>query len=617
MIKASLRLALKYVPPLQFIFLIAITTVSAIAQATESIVELSASKYSVYFGDFNNDGVSGDVYLRTKPKIILIHGAVAIPITISGGAGVIYHSGSESTPIWADLSASELNSAIEGVEGQDYQFGDTSGDGISDLTIHIPGVNGSDISLIGSSAAGEPAFVDNNVLPAHQFDTPPTPVLGDASVVSSTAQNNMDKFTTIGADFRVSQGGSATYSIPFMVAHGTAGVAPSLGLYYSSQASNGIAGWGWALQGLTSIGRCRQTTFQDKNNTAISWGSDDRFCYNGARLVVVSGVYGAPDSTYRTAIDSHVLVTAKGGDAFHPDYFEVLGKDGTTTTYGSPGGLGNADQAGYLDAVKQSGRVLNWNISEFRDNVGNKITYEYLDSQDDYLISSAKYAYGHSATAGAEVQFIYEPRDDQSMGYVSGYPFRNTQRLAHVSSYNTVNGVSAEIRRYELNYHAAADFPDDDLSRLGSVSLCAAGVCHSEAATSFTWGTGNLALETDAGFTFNDTNYTNMVDYKFPDINGDGVSDLAMATVIVDQANLEYRYNLTVQVSGTSNVGILSSFAGDFETTKFEERINVLDYNGDGRQDIVFNGKVYVSEPQANGSWALVEASEVSLGEKP
>src|SRR3982750_3274482 len=59
------------------------------------------------------------------------------------------------------------------------------------------------------------------------------------------------------------ESGASTYSIPLVLPPGRAGMQPSLTLSYNSRRGDGLAGMGWALEGLSTIHRCPQTPEQD------------------------------------------------------------------------------------------------------------------------------------------------------------------------------------------------------------------------------------------------------------------------------------------------------------------------------------------------------------------
>jgi len=101
----------------------------------------------------------------------------------------------------------------------------------------------------------------------------------------------------IDGTFEVDANGGATYSIPLRLPPGTAGLQPRLSLVYSNHLTDfGFLGVGWRLQGLSSIARVPATMAQDRVVGRVELGSNDRFAFDGARLMAVSGTYGAADA---------------------------------------------------------------------------------------------------------------------------------------------------------------------------------------------------------------------------------------------------------------------------------------------------------------------------------
>ena len=104
----------------------------------------------------------------------------------------------------------------------------------------------------------------------------------------------------------VSDLGAAGYAIPIQIPPGTTGMVPKLSFSYSSLGTNGNAGVGWALSGLSAITRCSQTITTDSTVGGVRLDANDRFCLDGQRLVQVigtgypSGAYGADGIWYWT-----------------------------------------------------------------------------------------------------------------------------------------------------------------------------------------------------------------------------------------------------------------------------------------------------------------------------
>ncbi len=158
--------------------------------------------------------------------------------------------------------------------------------------------------------------------------------------------------------------GAATYSIPIAVPPGTAGMAPSLSLNYSSQSGNGIIGFGWSLGGLPAVTRCPQTMAQDNAHVGVNYNSSDRFCLDGQRLLVINGgTYGADLSEYRTETESFSRVIAHTTAGNLPDWFEVHTKSGQIIE------LGHSTDSRILAQATSVARV--WAASKISDTAGN------------------------------------------------------------------------------------------------------------------------------------------------------------------------------------------------------------------------------------------------------
>src|SRR5689334_20728253 len=74
----------------------------------------------------------------------------------------------------------------------------------------------------------------------------------------------------------ISDGGAPSYSMPIMVPPGIAGLVPHLSLAYNAGGVNGVVGYGWTVQGISTITRCGNTRAIDGNARAPALTSDDK-----------------------------------------------------------------------------------------------------------------------------------------------------------------------------------------------------------------------------------------------------------------------------------------------------------------------------------------------------
>lgn len=224
------------------------------------------------------------------------------------------------------------------------------------------------------------------------------------------------------AQVGVTEGGSASYSIPIVAPPGIAGMAPNMGLTYGG-GSNGPVGFGWAISGLSTITRCPQTRGIDGFARGVNFDKNDKLCLDGQRLiqtdvngVPTNGNVTNPSSTnifqsndslgvsgtvasireYRTEKDTFARVRAygsAGNDATGnsgPAYFKVWTKSGQIYEYGaSPGADLNTNA---LIAAQGKSVAMVWAVSRISDTLGNYIDFKYIQRDS---------AWGTGPTAGS------------------------------------------------------------------------------------------------------------------------------------------------------------------------------------------------------------------------
>ena len=467
--------------------------------------------------------------------------------------------------------------------------------------------------------------------------TPPTPVSKPSMSYGD------DSAGAIAGQFRVNEAGAATYSIPIMVAAGTAGVAPEVSLNYSSQAGNGIAGRGWSIGGGSAISRCRQTLQIDKKSLPVQWNSEDRYCLDGQRLLLVSGTYGDDGAVYRTEIDSFAKITSHGENTLNSAYFTVERKDGSTSIYGDNS---NSRQLG------KGGKTLTWGIRKFTDSFSNPIIFKYSNNPaNGFALDKIYYAFGGNTTntsSNSYIDFIYDTnRPDPTTGYMAGHPLKNKLRLKRIDSYNADDNNSKKLMRsYHLQYKALPSSPrvqDALLTRLESIEECIdTSGFQCMPATSFDWGEAQPIGDQAEQFAYSHKlveQDQSVSAYTLLDFNGDGLKDVAWMRAFVgggDNIDQKFHYakntgtDFSSMYFAASNVNPESSSCGsssnpscyrtgDGPDSNGSYDFYVVDYNADGRDDLIrFREKnkswqLFLSTPQTDGSWKLKWRTDIVL----
>lgn len=392
----------------------------------------------------------------------------------------------------------------------------------------------------------------------------------------------------------VSPAGEAIYSIPLDLPPGTNGLTPRLSLEYRHRMTGGALGVGWAIGGTSVIARCPRTIAQDSAAGPVTNSRADRFCLDGARLVVVNGrEYGSDGAEYRTELETFARIRSYGTAGSGPRHFVVEAADGQIHEYGT-----TADSR-----IDWSGGVYTpraWALSRVRDRAGNAIEFVYTEdgSSGSYRLARVRYNGNPSAgvTATTEAAFTWEdrPPTDKDLDYLAGYRVLQALRLRRVD----VQHEGVLVRRYELGYQP--DLPVTGRSRLVSVRECGRDAAQCLTPTTITWQDGAAGLGAERAVAMNlgeAAGYDESKLWWSGDVNGDGCDDLVWSVSTASGVSLRYRL---AQAGG--------GFGGEVDTgIAVSGGAGVpLDYDGDGLVDVL--------TISAAGRWLVVRGTAGGLG---
>ncbi len=347
----------------------------------------------------------------------------------------------------------------------------------------------------------------------------------------------------------VSPRGGANYSIDIAVPPGINSVVPTLSLYYSSQASNGTAGYGWDIGGISSIRRIGATKFHDGTIDGVDFDNLDRFSFDGQRLmrVLPNAVYGGNGTVYQTESYGNIKITSYGvspfGATYGPAYFIVEYPDGAKAYYGNSSDSRTRDE---------------WSITFWENPQGIRISYTYNNFDNILNINTVKYGAQGLSNPINEVRFIYSFRSRHEDYYIGDYNFLNTKILKQIN----VIGNGTGFRNYILAHNTTAL----GYERLISITEKTGDSQKVLNPTTFTYNDldNNMTVESSTG-NFPTTNTTQLNTATIPgDFLGNGRMDFILYPTVGSNAKSEYWLFTNIHEGDINNVG-LTHFVGKFE----------------------------------------------------
>ena len=447
--------------------------------------------------------------------------------------------------------------------------------------------------------------------------------IGNKDIRKAVIKTDDDIVASIPGSLSVNPNGSANYRIPIIIAPGTAGVEPKLSLNYNSQGSNGLLGIGWSVSGLSGIIRCGKTIVQDGQKTGVNFSSEnDRFCMDGQRLLLVNNKqYGEDGAEYRTQINNFSRIISHGGSLQNgPDYFTVETKGGDLLEYGNTADSRVEGQGTQI--------VREWDINQVKDKLGNYYKVNYLELNEAGIHGPSSIEYTGNDKIGdlpyAKIIYEYEERPDKNMGYLAGSKVSLQHRIKSISSWqgNTL------IRHYGFDY-SEPDFANS-ITRLIRVNSCMERDANGNGVkclppTDIDWQMADVGFgEVKANTQTPPPDFRRGPHLSVLDFNGDGISDIVYSgediyfkafNRVTDEYPIKdtgYIYPLYVDLYdrlGNIKKHMKLGNVGDFDF-KFAESLGcdksniasyylVLDYDGNGTQDILVPQKVDLSPESA------------------
>lgn len=224
------------------------------------------------------------------------------------------------------------------------------------------------------------------------------------------------------------EGGSLTYNVPIDIYKGKNEHQPEISLSYNSMMGNSIAGYGWAIGGLSNISIANSNYYYDgSNNKPASLDKNSAYTIDGNRLIKLTET--STQINYQTE-HGNIKVTFYAPSGKY--YFDVWYPDGKKATFGY--------------ATNTSAKI-SYPITKKTDAFGGYIDFVYTLSNNVYYVAEIKY--GSNTTQFGTIKFTYQTRSDAKSSYIVGQLMKEDKLLSKIDTYYQ---SSVLLSTYSLNY---------------------------------------------------------------------------------------------------------------------------------------------------------------------
>ena len=428
--------------------------------------------------------------------------------------------------------------------------------------------------------------------PIEPFD-PKDPVDPEDEEVTSPYKVGTPKGT-----FSVSSAGAATYNVAIEAPNG-GGLEPGIGVAYSSQSGNGLAGYGFNITGISCITRGNRDLFHDNTISGTTFGLGDVFYLDGKRLMLKSGSYGYNGSVYAPEGDPFTIITLHNSSVSPTSWFSITGKDGKTYEFGN-----TTDSRLTFTNRKGTTNVAAWYVNKIADAHNNLIKYHYNTS--NYNLRPVSIEYGlNSAKSRGITNLILFSYNSLSGNYARPFAIGDRQGKMDVCLSKIITQTNGTVyREYDFTYDSSSDGTANKYYRLTKIDL-KNGIGESLSPIRINWNflpseyisTGNINVSTsdkDFGVWLKE----HSKNFIAIDINNDGISDIIRISpgtwmgsnptnktflfVSLSKKNtngeVSYQKPKMFELEPSFSIDDLKNIIGD---------IQAMDFDGDGYNDLI------------------------------
>ncbi|WP_164465199.1 RHS repeat-associated core domain-containing protein [Chryseobacterium lactis] len=252
-----------------------------------------------------------------------------------------------------------------------------------------------------------------------------------------------DKFHDTKGNIEVTSAGQLQYTLAIDVPPGIQKTAPNISLAYVSGATNGMAGYGWNISGISSISRIGKNLEKDGITKGVQLDYSDSYSFNGQRLILKSGEYGKDGAEYITEKYSNIKIKSVGsvtGQLWQgPEYWEITSPDGSQIWYGAT-----------ASGESPARTPIDYNIVKSKDTNGNYVTYNYASESNVSVISTIEWGGNETQSTPHfnKIEFVFALRPMPETAYIKGVLFSQSKLLESV----VVSTNSKQYKKYNVSY---------------------------------------------------------------------------------------------------------------------------------------------------------------------